>query len=136
VRPPGERAHERPENDRVDDDRDPRRPHDPRGAEEEPERQGADDEPEELGEQDRAWRTEAAQRLLDDLERLAAQEPVDLDRFFATSGELRLLTPHLSPVQCARANRAWRLLAARHEERTGMPLVVVPFLPRRRDPAR
>lgn len=74
-----------------------------------------------------------AQHLLDDLERLAAEQPVDLNRFFATSGQLRLLTSHLSPMQCQRANRAWRLLAARHEERTGLPMVVVPFLPRRRD---
>ena len=79
---------------------------------------------------DRETSPEAAQRALEDLERAAAQEPVDLNRFFTASGRLRLLTSRMSPTQCERANEAWRLVAARHEDRTGLPLVVLPFVPR------
>jgi hypothetical protein len=79
---------------------------------------------------DREASPDAAERALDDLERAATQEPVDLNRFFTASGRLRLLTSRLSPVQCERANEAWRLVAARHKDRTGLPLVVVPFVPR------
>jgi hypothetical protein len=78
----------------------------------------------------------AAERALADLERAATEEPVDLNRFFAASGRLRLLTSHLSPMQCEQANHAWRLVAERHRARTGLPLVVVPFVPRHHDQSR
>jgi hypothetical protein len=73
---------------------------------------------------------EDAEVALAELERVAAREPVDLNLFFKASGRLRMLTSSLSPEQCARANAIWRRLAAQHEARTGLPLVVVPFVPR------
>lgn len=73
-------------------------------------------------------RADDVERALMDLERVGASADVDLEAFYIATGRLRVVAAHLSRAQCARANAVCQHVAARHEARTGIGLVVVPFV--------